>query len=181
MHALRFAGKFLLVIAAVVTLFWLLGVSFRFSRWTGFLSLGGLAVGLYASAQRWVVWLPGLLIFGVLNSLLVLETHNSLVGSRITVSTGLSALLLAFYAVGCITTYYYDAERLSVFDRCALLVYLACMTWPIFSDGSNLGIVTPAIAWACGVGMAALIVSIAIHRIRGSKTVTKRSQAEIQP
>jgi len=62
-----------------------------------------------------------------------------------------------------------------------LLVYLLCMIWPAFAP-NNLTTVTPAVAWSTSIGMAALIASFAIHRIRrGKKGVRKRCQVPFPP
>lgn len=167
--ALRFAGKVLAVIGSVITVLWIIGALFALSRWAGFVAVGVVAVALYATAHHWVLWLPGLLIFGVLNSLLALVTHRAPTNRQVTVSTGLAVLLLAFYTVGCVVSYY--AEHVSVLDRCAWLLYLAAMVLPVAFASTGRGVVTPSIATATAVGMAAVMVSFASHRIQRHKRV----------
>jgi hypothetical protein len=170
-RALRFAGKFLLALLGVIVGLRLVGMSFAFSRWTGILSLAIIAIALYATAPRWVRWLPGLLVFGVINSLLGLITHHAPTNPQAAVSVGVAGLLVVFYAVGCIVTYHYNATRLSALDRIALLTYLFCMIWPAFSR-NDLAVVTPVIAWSVSIGTAGLIASFVAHRARvGSSTV----------
>jgi hypothetical protein len=169
MRTLRFAGKFLLAALGIVAALWAVGASFAFSRWTGFLVLAIIAIVLYATAPRWVRWLPGLLVFGVLNSLLGLVTHHVPTNPGVAVSAGVAGLLIAFYTVGCIVSYNYDAAHLSTVDRFALLLYLFCMVWPAFGARNSLATITPAIAWLTSLGMAALIVSFAAHRARHGK------------
>src|ERR1700738_2103483 len=113
MPAIRFAGKFLVVCIGLVAALRVLAVSFAFSRWTGALLLCVATITLYITAPRWVRWLPGLLIFGVLNSLIGLITHHAPTNPHKVVSVGVAGMLLAFYAVGSIVSYYYDAARLS--------------------------------------------------------------------
>jgi hypothetical protein len=167
-RALRFAGKFLLAVLGIIAALRLIWASFAFSRWTGFLVLAVLAMVLYATAPRWVRWLPGLLLFGVFNSLLGLITHHAPTNPRIAVPSGVAGLLVVFYAVGCIVSYYYDATHLSAVDRLALLVYLFCMIWPAFG-ANDLATVTPVIAWSISIGVAALMASFAVHRARLGK------------
>lgn len=170
-HALRFAGKVLAVLAALVLALWILAITFAFSKWAGFVALGFVAIALYASAHHWVRWLPGLLIFGVLNSVIGLITHQVPTNPNGTISTGLAALALTFYALGFVVSYCYDAAHLSVLDRCAFLVYLAGMVLPAaLTLHSNPGIVTPSIAWPTITGMAALSVSFSIHRLRRGRS-----------
>lgn len=167
-RALRFAGKFLLAVLGVVVALRLIAASFAFSRWTGILVLVVIAVALYSTAPRWVRWLPGLLIFGIINSLVGLITHHAPTNPQVAVSAGVAGLLIAFYAVGCIVSYHYDATHLSVVDRLAFLLYLFCMIWPAFT-ANNLATVTPVVAWSTSIGMAALIASFAAHRVRRRK------------
>jgi len=168
MRTLRFAGKFLLAVFGIVAVLWLVGASFALSRWAGFVLLAVVAIVLYATAPRWVGWLPGLLVFGVINSLLGLVTHHVPTNPGVAVSAGVAGLLLAFYAIGCIVSYHYDPTHLSGLDRLAFLVYLFCMIWPAFA-ANNLATVTPVVAWSTSIGMAALIASFAAHRARRGK------------
>ncbi len=167
-RALRFPGRFLLYALGIVAALWILGASFAFSRWAGFVLLAVIAVILYATAPRWVRWLPGLLVFGVLNSLLGLITRHVPTNPSVAVSAGVASLLLAFYAIGGIISYHYDATHLSALDRLALLMYLFCMIWPAFAP-NNLATVTPVVAWSTSIGMAVLIASFAAHRVRRGK------------
>ena len=168
MGAFRFGGKFLLVAVGIVGALWILGASFAFSRWAGFAVLVVIIIFLYASAPHWVRWLPGILVFGIINSLLGLLTHHVPTNSRAVVSADVAGLLLAFYVVGCIVSYHYDAAHLSAVDRLALLAYLFCMIWPAFA-ANNLSAVTPALAWSTSIGMAALIGPFVAHRVRRGK------------
>jgi hypothetical protein len=164
LRTLRFACKFLFVALGIVAALWIVGASFTFSRWTGFPVLAIIATILYATSPRWVHWLPGLLGFGVLNSLFVLVTHHVPTNPSAAVSVGVAGLVLAFYTVGCIVSFRYDRAHLSIVDRLALLLYLFCMVWPAFGARNNPATVTPAIAWSTSLGMAALIASFAVHR-----------------
>ena len=168
MRTLRFAGKFLLYALGIIAALWILGASFAFSRWAGFVLLAAITAILYATAPRWVRWLPGLLVFGVLNSLLGLITRHVPTNRGVPLSAGVAGLSLAFYAIGCIISYHYDATHLSAVDRLALLVYLFCMIWPAFAP-NNLATVTPVVAWSTSMGMAALIASFVAHRARLGK------------
>jgi len=168
MRTLRFAGRFVLYALGTVAALWIVGASFALSRWAGFPLLAVVATILYATAPRWVGWLSGLLVFGVLNSLLGLITRHVPTNPSVAVSAGVAGLLLAFYAIGCIVSYQYDATHLSAVDRLALLAYLFCMIWPAFAP-NNLATVTPAVAWSTSIGMAALIASFLAHRGRLGK------------
>jgi hypothetical protein len=163
--ALYFAGRVLLGLLALVAALWMLGASFAFSRFTGFLVLTIVAIILYCTAPSWVRWLPGVLIFGVLNSLLALVTHRAPTNSQVNVSAWVAGLSIAFYTVGCIVANHYDSAHLSAVDRLALLLYLSCMIWPAFSP-NLLATLTPGVAWSTSVGMVALIASFAAHRVR---------------
>lgn len=165
-RAIRFAGRVLLVVAGSIAVLLILRISFAFSRWAGYLVIGLIMTVIYATAHRWVMGLPGLLVLGVFNSLIGLITQHGPTNPHKAVSAGFAGLLLAFYTVGYIVFDYYDAAHFSAVDRIALLVYLFCMIWPAFTAGSNLGVVTPAIAWSMSIGMVALGVSFAIHRMR---------------
>ncbi len=162
---LYFAGKFLLAVLAVIIALRLIGAAFAFSRWTGFLVVIVIAIMLYSTARHWVQWLPGLLIFGVINSLIGLLTHHAPTNPQVKVSGWVAGLLAIFYAVGCIVSHYYDPAGLSIMDKLALLLYLPCMILPAFAT-SNLATVTPLVAWSMSIGMAVLIASLAIHRRR---------------
>jgi hypothetical protein len=167
-RTLRFAGKFLFGLLGVVATLWLIGASFALSRWAGFVLLAVVAIVLSSTIPRWVGWLPGILVFGVLNSLLALVTGHVPTNLGAPVSAGVAGLLLAFYVLGCIVSYNYDAKHLSAADRLAILVYLFCMIWPAFASNS-LATVTPVVALSTGIGMAALIASFTIHRARIAK------------
>lgn len=167
-RAFRFASKFLLVMLGVVVALRLVWASFAFSRWTGFLVLAVTAIILYLTASRWVRWLPGLLIFGIINSLIGLITHHAPTNPQVAVSAGVAGLLVTFYSAGCIVSYHYDAAHLSVVDRLALLLYLFCMMWPAFA-ANDLATVTPVVAWSTTIGTAALLISFAAHRVRRGK------------
>jgi hypothetical protein len=160
---LHFAGRFLFAALGVIVAIWSIGAAFAFSRWMGFLGLGVLGVVLYSTAPRWVRWLPGLLIFGVINSFIGLITHHSPTNPQVAVPEGGACLLIAFYTVGCIVAYHYDATRLLVVDRVALLLYLFCMIWPAFR-ATNLTSITPVVVWSTSIGMAGLIASFVVHR-----------------
>lgn len=168
MRTLHFAGRFLLCAIGIIAVFWAIGRSFAFSPWAGYAVVAILAIILYATAPLWVRWLPGLLVFGVINSLLGLITHHAPTNPRTAVSAGVAGLLVIFYAVGCIVSYHYDATHLSTVDRLALLVYLFCMIWPAFAAG-NLATVTRVVAWSTSIGAAALVASFAAHRARRGK------------
>jgi len=163
-----FAGKVLLAVLGVIMALRLIGLVFAFSRWTGFMVLIIIATILYSTARHWVRWLPGLLMFGVINSLIGLVTHHAPTNPQVEVSAWVTGISVIFYAVGCVVTYHYDAAQLSVMDRLALLLYLLCMIWPAFAASSP-AIVTPVMAWSTSVGMAALVVSFAVHRTRRRK------------
>jgi hypothetical protein len=173
-RAVLFAAKVIVVIAVFVTTLAVLRISFEISRWFGFLALGGVIASLYVSAPYWVRWLPGLLIFGVLNSLIALVTHHAPTNRNVEASTGLSILLLLFYSVGVIVARCYGVSRLSASDRCAWTLYLVFMIWPGFTAGSNLGVITPAIAGFTIAGMAVIIASFAVHRMQRAKRNVER-------
>ncbi len=180
MHALRFASKVFGVIVVVIAVLLILRASFGYATWAGFVALGAIVIALYMTAHRWVVWLPGLLIFGVLNSLISLITHHAPTNPHVVVSVGLAGILLTFYGVGCVLSYYYDPATLSILDRCAWLLYLACMILPAFSAEESHGAVTPTILAELAIGMVAIVISFAIHHIqRGKKPA--RAQVEIAP
>jgi hypothetical protein len=172
-RTLRFAGKFLLAVLGIVAALWLVGASFALSRWAGFALLAVVAVVLYTTVPRWVVWLPGLLVFGAINSLVALVTHHLPTNPGVAVSAGVAGLLLAFYAIGFMVSCNYDATHLSAGDRLALLVYLFCMIWPAFAT-NNLSTVPPVVAWSTSIGMAALVASFAAHRARIAKRLKNR-------
>jgi hypothetical protein len=163
-RALRFAGGFLLALLGVVVAFRLIAASVAFSRWTGGLVLVIIASALYSTASQWVRWLPGLLIFGIINSLVGLMTHHTSTNPQVAVPAGIAGLLVAFYSVGCIVSYHYDA----VVDRLAFLLYLFCMIYPTFA-AKDITTLTPVVAWSVSIGMAALLASFAAHRARWRK------------
>ncbi len=168
-HAIRFAGKVLLVLAGIIAAFWILGRAFTFSRWAGYLHIGLFMIPIYVTAHRWVAGLPALLIFGVFSSFVALTSGHAPTNPQKPFSVGLACLLLGYQAMGCIAYRYYDEAHFSVVDRIALLIYLFCLFWPGFTLGANLGVVTPVIAWSMTIGMAALGVSFAIHHKRRGK------------
>jgi hypothetical protein len=168
MRTLRFATGFLLYAIGIVVALWVLGAAFAFSRWAGFALLAIIAVILYVTAPRWVRWLPGLLVFGSIKSFLGMITHHVPTNRGVEVSAGIASLLLAFYTIGCIVSYLYDATHLSAVDRLSFLTYLFCMVWPAFAP-NNLSAVTPIVTWSTGVGMAVLVASFVAHRAQQRK------------
>jgi hypothetical protein len=165
-RTLRFVGKFLLAVIGIIAALRIIGVAFAFSSWTGYAALAVVAIMLYATARRWVGWVPGLLLFGIINSLLALVTRHAPTNPHVEVSVGVAGLSLAFYVVGCVATYQYDATHLSVVDRCALLVYLFSLVWPALARSNSTMILTPIVVWGQSIGMVALIVSSLIHVVR---------------
>jgi hypothetical protein len=165
-NALVFAGKVLVVIAVVIAALVLVRVAFGLSTWAGLTVVSVYVVALYTSADRWVAWLPGLLVFSVLNSVIALVTGHSPTNSQTSVSTSMALLLLAFYATGFIVSCRYDATRLSALDRCAWLTYVACMIIPAFTSGGSLGNVTSAIAASAMTGIVVIVAALAVHRKR---------------
>jgi hypothetical protein len=171
-HPIRFAGKFLLVIAAVVAALWLMGLVFRASPLGATLVLVMVAVGLYVTASWWVRWLPALLIFGMINSFFGLVTHHAPTSTRAPVSIGVASLLLTFYSVGCLISSQYGADRLSVLDRAAFVVFLFCMVWPAFSAPNDLSTLNSRMVGEMSLGMLALIASFVAHQYsKGRKSV----------
>ena len=164
--AFRFAGKFLATLALFIAALWLIGACFRASKWAGLFAVVTVFVSLYLTAHRWVRWLPGLLVFGVLNSIFGLATHRAPTNSQTVLSTGFSALWLIFYLVGYLVSYYYDAEFLNPLDRCAFLVYLSSVGLSAFLSRDNAGVVTPSLLWSAAVGMAAIAVAFIVQRSR---------------
>jgi hypothetical protein len=117
-------------------------------------------------APRWVRWLPAILAFGVINSLLGLVTGHAPTNPNVPVSAVVAGLLCTFYASGSVMSYCYDAGLLSAGDRCALLVYLSCIIWPAFIAHKDLATVTPDIVWSSSIGMIVLGASLATHHMR---------------
>ena len=165
MRELRFAGRVLLCLLGFITLLWLLGRSFAYSHRAGYVFLAVIAGALCATAPRWVKWLPGLLIFGVLNSLFALTTGHAPTDHNVVVSRVVSGLLLVFYIVGWKIADHYNATPLSAFDRLAWLTYLICMIWPAFFK-PDLSTLTPVVAWPMGIGMGLVLTAFATHRWR---------------
>jgi len=163
---LRFAGKCVAIISASLIAVRLIGMAFVFSRWTGFLAGAVILIVLLWTAPRWVNWLPGLLIFGVVNSVAGLLSHRVPTHPEAPVSSLVAVLLVIFYTGGCIVTSRYDAAHLSAFDRGALLTYSFCMIWPAFLVGKNLTHFSPIIGWSVGIGVTALVLSFLNHRRR---------------
>src|SRR5690348_6343594 len=165
-RTLPFAGKFLLILIGLVIALRLVGASFDFSQWAGFLVLLVIATFLYLTASHWVRWLPGLLIFGVINSLVALTTHHAPTNPNVKVPPWAAGLLIAFYMAGCVISYHYDAAHLSVADKLALLLFLFCMIFPALLSNNNFTQRSAAVAWSSTIGMTALIVAFVVHRIR---------------
>ena len=159
----RFAGNVLAILAVAIAAFWIIGYLYAFSRWAGFLSLGIALIALYSTAHHWLPWRPGVLVFGVINSLLALITHHAPTNRAVSVSTTLAVFSLAFYALGCAVSF--RVEKVSVLDRCAWVVYLAAIFSPVLFARSTRGAVMSAIAWPLFVGMAAILISFVSHRI----------------
>ncbi len=166
--ALLFAGRVILILAASIAVLRIVEVSVRHSRWTGGLVLCIVALALYATAHHWIRWLPGLLVFGVINAVVSLGTHRPPVNSLVTVSTGLALLLSGFYAAGALASYYLGDARLSVFDRSAWLVYVSAMIVPAFTIPQS-GVVTEEIAWSIAIALSTIGVSFTIRRMNMRK------------
>ena len=162
--ALLFAGKIILVLAAGIATLRIIGIAIAFSRWTGALSLCIVALALYATAQYWLRWLPGLLVFGVINGVVAASTHRAPLNYSVVVSTGLAILLSGFYAAGTVVSYYFGDARLSVFDRCAWLVYVSAMIVPAFIT-PQYGGVTKERASIIAVALVTIGMSFAIRRM----------------
>jgi hypothetical protein len=173
-RSISFAAKVLLAIFVVVVALRLIGLLVSHSRWTAFEVVVVIAVIAYLTAHRWVDWLPGLLIFGVVNAIIGFVTHHSPTNPGVAVSREVAGLLVAFYAVGSVITYYYDARRLFVADRLAILLYLFCMVLPAFSE-NNLAAMTPIVGWSTSIGIAVLIASFVSHRARLGKYLSEES------
>ena len=95
-----------------------------------------IAIFLYFTAHKWVRWIGRILIFGVINSFIGLVTHHVPTNPHVEVSVGVAALLVAFYAVGSIVSFYYNVTHISFVDRLA---------WPSISlacSGRHLGLRT---------------------------------------
>jgi hypothetical protein len=92
-----------------------------------------------------------------------LITHHAPTNQTVSVSTALAILSLAFYALGSAVSF--RAEKVSVLDRFAWVVYFAAMFSPVAFASSTSGTVTPAIAWPLSVGMTAIVISFVSHRI----------------
>jgi hypothetical protein len=166
-RSLRFAGVVLTVIAVVVLALWTLGALFRFSSVAGALGLALVAIGLYATAHRWIVWLPGILIFGVLNSLIGLMTHRSPTNPTVNVPTSTALFLLTYYLLGCIASYF--AADFTTFDRFAWSSYVVLMFVPVALPSSESGVLTPIVASLYGVGMLLVVATLLCHRYLGTR------------
>lgn len=166
--AIRFAGKFLAALLAVSACIWLVARAFDVSRSAGYLTLSIGAVLLLKTAHIWAEWLSGLLIFGIFSSGLSLLTRRSLVHPNVYISFELSALALSFYLVGYVVLGRYDFRRISMIDRFAFVIYLACMIWPIFTVPATQNTVTLTIAGSFGLGMAVIGIAYLIHRLKAS-------------
>jgi len=163
---LRFAVKVLLIVLSVVALLWVIGLLFSVSRLAGYCAVGVVAVGLYLTVQRWIRWLPGILIFGVLNAFIGLVTQHVPSNPRVAVAPSVALLLLAFYAAGYLASSFYDAARLSPLDRCAVIFYLLCAVLPALFGRNDVSTLRPAIVWPVTMGVLALTISLASHRLR---------------
>ena len=167
-HALTFGGKFLAWSAAALLALWTIGFAFQFSRWTGYLAVGILVVVLYATAHVWIRWQASLLIFAIVNSLLVLQTHRGL-NNPSPVSTGAALLMLLYFSVGYAIFNWYGEERITPLDRCASIVYSGSIIWVAAWDphgGKEPIVVTGGVLYPLVVGMAAIVISFAVHRVR---------------
>jgi hypothetical protein len=162
-NSFSFARKLVLAILGSIVAVRALALLMAFSTWTEVLALSAIAGFLYVTAHRWVNWLPSLLLFGVLNSVIALITHHAPSNSHAPVSTVTATFLLAFYLGGSIGSYYYSSVRLSVLDRCSLLVYLACLVWPIVTAGNDLSALPPILVWSTVIGITAIFLPLATH------------------
>ena len=157
-----------LVVAAIVgswVTLRIIAISVAYSPWTGLWAIAMLALLLYSTAGRWVSWLPGLLIFGVMNSLAGLVTQRVPTHPDAPVSIGVASLLVLFYTAGAIAFYYFDPAKLSSIDRCAVLVYLACIVIPAVFAPNDLSAVNPVLLWSMIVGAAAPAVALFVRRV----------------
>jgi hypothetical protein len=175
-RTISFAAKVLLAILIVVVALKVIGLVFAYSRWTAFGIVAVIAVVGYLTAHRWVGWLPGLLVFGVVNAIIGFVTHHSPTNPQVAVSLGVAGLLVAFYTVGSVITYHYDTRHLSVADRLALLLNLFCMILPVFGE-NKLTVVPPIVGWSTSIGIAVLIASFVSHRARLRKYLVDESTA----
>jgi hypothetical protein len=159
------AAKVLLAALGVIVALRIIGVAFAFSRVTGLVAAAVIAIILCLTAHKWVRWIGGVLLFGVINSFIGLVTHHVPTNPRVEVSVGVAALLVAFYAVGSTISFYYDVTHISFVDRLAWLLYLSCMLWPALG-ATDLSAMTPAVAWSTGAGMAVLVFAFVGNRVR---------------
>lgn len=167
-HALTFAGKFLFWMAVVLLSLWSIGFAFQISRWVGYAVLAGLAVLLYATAHIWKRWVAALWIFGVFNSLIVLETHRG-VNNPAPVSTGAALLMLLYFSVGYFISNWYGEDEITPLDRCAFIVYLTSIILAAALDphvSREPVVVTGTVLYPLLVGMAAIVSAFTIHRLR---------------
>jgi hypothetical protein len=165
--ALAFAAKLLACLGVIVLGLWTIKVAIDFSKWTGLLAISMVVVLLLATAHRWIRWLPGILVFGVVNSLIVLTTHRVPTGP-VSVSTASASLMLVFFALGAAVSYCYGEERITPVDRCAFVIYCGSPVWAALTpDGlRSASVVTGPILYPLIVGMAVILVAFTIRLVR---------------
>src|SRR5215831_2842141 len=126
-HLIRFTGKVLIVLAGIITSLRLIGLAVKLSPWNGYVITAIIACVMYVTVPRWVTWLPGILVFGIMSSLGGLLTHRAPTNPGVEVSSSLPIAALLYQLVGYTAARQYGASKLSVLDRCAVVIYLICM------------------------------------------------------
>ena len=92
---IRFVLKFALTALGVILALRAVGLLVAYSRWTGILAVGVIFLALFVTAPRWIKWLPGLLVFGIINSLIGLVTRHAPITLTHLLSPGVAALTTA--------------------------------------------------------------------------------------
>jgi len=165
MSGLTFTVKFICCLLGAILGLLVIRTLLSYSPLAFWVVVSSVATILFWTAPKWVIWMPGIMVFGVANSLVGLVTRKVPTRSDSEVSTAVALLLCALYSVGCVVPLQYDARRISVLDRSALLVYIVCAIYPAYCH-TTLASVTPVVFSAVTIGIGAMSISLVAHRVR---------------
>lgn len=114
----------------------------------GFLGIAALV--LVFTMDRWVKVFPGLLAYGVLNSILMLTNGHAVNHPEVLVSKLEAAVLIVFFGAAVALSSRFTKHKLKVPDRFALLAFIFCFFWQAVAP--RLMLVALAIGFSCLVG-----------------------------
>lgn len=118
--------------------------------------LGIAALVLIFTMHRWVKVFPGLLVYGVMGSILMLMDGHAMNHPEIPVSKVEAALLIVFFAAAALS-FTFTKHKLTVPDRIACWLFSFCFFWQ--------AVVPRLMLSALAIGFSCLLAAWAYDRV----------------